>query len=69
MWFDLLAALGSHHVKRSCGGSAYDTIVVASCVGSDGFYLDKVALGDNGRFFIDDLPAIGVDFHNNLDAK
>jgi sugar/nucleoside kinase (ribokinase family) len=65
----LLVALDSHHVKRSCGGSACNTIVAASCFGSDGFYSDKVASDDDGRFFIDDLRATGVDFHNNLDAK
>jgi sugar/nucleoside kinase (ribokinase family) len=61
--FELLAALDSHHVKRSCGGSACNTIVAASCFGSTGFYSAKVAADDDGRFFIEDLQAIGVDFH------
>jgi sugar/nucleoside kinase (ribokinase family) len=61
--FELLAALDSHHVKRSCGGSACNTIVAASCFGSTGFYSAKVADDDDGRFFIDDLQATGVDFH------
>ena len=62
--FELLAALDSHHVKRSCGGSACNTIVAASCFGSTGFYSAKVAEDDDGRFFIEDLQATGVDFHN-----
>jgi sugar/nucleoside kinase (ribokinase family) len=62
--FELLAALDSHHVKRSCGGSACNTIVAASCFGSTGFYSAKVATDDDGRFFIEDLQATGVDFHN-----
>jgi sugar/nucleoside kinase (ribokinase family) len=62
--FELLAALDSHHVKRSCGGSACNTIVAASCFGSSGFYSAKVAADDDGRFFIEDLQATGVDFHN-----
>ena len=62
--FELLAALDSHHVKRSCGGSACNTIVAASCFGSSGFYSAKVAEDDDGRFFIDDLQATGVDFRN-----
>ena len=62
--FELLAALDSHHVKRSCGGSACNTIVAASCFGSTGFYSAKVAEDDDGRFFIEDLKATGVDFHN-----
>jgi sugar/nucleoside kinase (ribokinase family) len=61
--FELLAALDSHHVKRSCGGSACNTIVAASCFGSNGFYSAKVAEDDDGRFFIEDLQATGVDFH------
>ena len=62
--FELLAALDSHHVKRSCGGSACNTIVAASSFGSTGFYSAKVAEDDDGRFFIEDLQATGVDFHN-----
>jgi sugar/nucleoside kinase (ribokinase family) len=62
--FELLAALDSHHVKRSCGGSACNTIVAASCFGSMGFYSAKVAADDDGQFFIEDLQATGVDFHN-----
>ena len=41
--FELLAALDSHHVKRSCGGSACNTIVAASCFGPDGLYSSKFA--------------------------
>ena len=62
--FELLAALDSHHVKRSCGGSACNTIVAASCFGSTGFYSARVAEDDDGRFFIEDLQATGVDFHD-----
>ena len=61
---ELLGALCSHHVKRSCGGSACNTIVAASCFGSTGFYSAKVAADDDGMFFIEDLQATGVDFHN-----
>ena len=62
--FELLAALDSRHVKRSCGGSACNTIVAASCFGSTGFYSAKVAADDDGQFFIKDLQATGVDFQN-----
>jgi sugar/nucleoside kinase (ribokinase family) len=62
--FELLAALDSHHVKRSCGGSACNTIVAASCFGSTGFYSAKVAEDNDGRFFIEDLQATGVDFYH-----
>jgi len=62
--FELIAALDSHQVKRSCGGSACNTIVAASCFGSTGFYSAKVAADEDARFFIEDLQATGVDFHN-----
>jgi len=64
--FHLLSALSSHsfHVKRSCGGSACNSIVAASCFGSKTFYSGKVADDDDGKFFVEDLQATGVDFHN-----
>jgi sugar/nucleoside kinase (ribokinase family) len=62
--FDLLNALDSHHVKRSCGGSACNTLVAASCFGSSTFYSAKVAADKDGSFFIEELQATGVDFHN-----
>ena len=62
--FELIAALESHHVKRSCGGSACNTIVAANCFGLRGFYSAKVAADDDGKFFVEDLQATGVDFHN-----
>ena len=42
--FELLGALNSHsfHVKRSCGGSACNSIVAASCL-----YSRKSILGPN----------------------
>jgi sugar/nucleoside kinase (ribokinase family) len=64
--FHLLSALNSRsfHIKRSCGGSACNSIVAASCFGSKTFYSGKVADDDDGKFFIEDLQATGVDFHN-----
>ena len=61
---ELLDALSStsFHVKRSCGGSACNTIVAASCFGSKTFYSGKVADDDDGKFFIEDLQTTGVDF-------
>jgi sugar/nucleoside kinase (ribokinase family) len=38
--------------------------VAATCFGSTGIYSAKVAEDDDGRFFIEDLQATGVDFHN-----
>jgi sugar/nucleoside kinase (ribokinase family) len=64
--FHLLGTLNSnsYHIKRSCGGSACNSIVAASCFGSKTFYSGKVADDDDGKFFVEDLQATGVDFHN-----
>ena len=64
--FDVLEALSSQsfQVKRSCGGSACNSIVAASCFGSSTFYSGKVADDVDGQFFVEDLQATGVDFHN-----
>jgi sugar/nucleoside kinase (ribokinase family) len=63
--FHLLGVLNSHshRVKRSCGGSACNSIVAASCFGSRTFYSGKVAADDDGKFFVEDLQSTGVDFH------
>ncbi|MDC0085373.1 adenosine kinase [Oceanospirillaceae bacterium] len=64
--FHLIKALNSHshNVERSCGGSACNSIVAASSFGSKTFYSGKVADDDDGRFFVKDLQATGVEFHN-----
>ena len=61
----LVNNLKSHSelVKRSCGGSACNTIVAASGFGSKAFYAGKVAPDADGAFFVKDLNALGVDFH------
>jgi len=51
-------------VKRNCGGSACNSIVAASSFGSKTFYSGKVADDWEGDFFVKDLNAAGVDFHN-----
>jgi sugar/nucleoside kinase (ribokinase family) len=50
-------------VKRSCGGSACNTIVATSRFGSSAFFSGKVADDDEGVFFVKDLNRAGVDFH------
>ena len=55
-------------VKRSCGGSACNTIVAASRFGSSTFFSGKVADDDEGVFFVKDLNRAGVDFHQ-VDAS
>ena len=55
----------SEVVKRSCGGSACNTIVAVSGFGGSAFYAGKVSSDTDGAFFVKDLNALGVDFHNN----
>ena len=63
--YKLIANLGSHSqlIKRSCGGSACNTVVAASGFGATAFYAGKVASDEEGAFFIKDLNDAGVDFH------
>ena len=50
-------------VKRSCGGSACNTVVAVSRFGSKTFFSGKVADDDDGGFFVKDLNRAGVVFH------
>ena len=50
-------------VKRSCGGSACNSVVAASRFGSSAFFSGKVADDEEGVFFVKDLKHSGVDFH------
>ena len=48
-------------VKQAGGGSAANTIVIVSQLGSPAFYSCKVAADSAGDFFVDDLSHAGVD--------
>ena len=50
-------------IKRSCGGSACNSVVAASMFGSSAFFSGKVADDEEGVFFVKDLKRSGVDFH------
>ena len=60
---ELLNYLQDHLVasKRASGGSAANTVIAASYFGCRTFYSCKVANDDNGRFYLNDLAAAGVD--------
>ena len=53
--------------KRSCGGSAANTIIGVSQYGGNAFYSCKVANDETGEFYYTDLIAHGV--KTNLDDK
>ena len=47
--------------KKSCGGSAANTMVAISQFGGKGFYSCKVANDETGNFYLQDLSTCGVD--------
>ena len=51
---------GSHH-KRSCGGSAANTMIAVSQFGGKSFYSCKVASDETGDFYFKDLMDNGVE--------
>jgi sugar/nucleoside kinase (ribokinase family) len=62
----LMDYLSDHLIasKRASGGSACNTIIAASYFGAKNFYSCKVANDDNGHFYLNDLRAAGVDYHD-----
>lgn len=51
---------GSAH-KRTCGGSAANTMIAISQFGGKAFYSCKVANDEPGQYYLDDLLRCGVD--------
>jgi sugar/nucleoside kinase (ribokinase family) len=61
----LLDYLADHlvHSKRTGGGSTANAIVAIAQFGGQTFYSGKVGDDDNGRFYLRELQAAGVDCH------
>jgi sugar/nucleoside kinase (ribokinase family) len=57
----LVEKLQDHPCKRSCGGSAANTMVAISQLGGKGFYSCKVADDESGKFYLEDLKNCGLD--------
>ncbi|MBR8827438.1 MAG: adenosine kinase [Gomphosphaeria aponina SAG 52.96 = DSM 107014] len=55
--------------KKSCGGSAANTMVALSQLGGKGFYSCKVANDDIGSFYLEDLINCGVDTNINSEER
>src|SRR5690606_11983824 len=49
------------HSRRASGGSAANSIIGVAQFGGTAFYSCKVADDDNGRFYLQDMQAAGVD--------
>ncbi|MCO4794269.1 MAG: adenosine kinase [Bacteriovoracaceae bacterium] len=57
---ELLSHVDGHQHKRSCGGSAANTIIAVSQFGGSSFYSCKVANDEPGDFYFKDLVENGV---------
>lgn len=58
---ELMVWLSEHHVHRSAGGSAANSVIALSQLGGKGYYTCKVADDELGHLYADDLKANGVD--------
>lgn len=60
---ELLAHLSNHlvHSRRASGGSAANSIIGIAQFGGSTYYSCRVADDDNGRFYLEDMQAAGVD--------
>lgn len=56
----ILAHLDAYPKKRSCGGSAANTLIAISQLGGKAFYSCKVADDEPGQFYYQDLRDCGV---------
>ncbi len=57
---ELMVYLSDHHVHRSAGGSAANTVIALSQLGGRGFYSCKIGDDELGRLYDGDLRANGV---------
>jgi sugar/nucleoside kinase (ribokinase family) len=56
----IVSQLNGHAQKRSCGGSAANTLIAVSQFGGKSFYSCKVANDEPGQFYTEDLINCGV---------
>jgi sugar/nucleoside kinase (ribokinase family) len=56
----IISQLDGHAQKRSCGGSAANTLIAISQFGGKSFYSCKVANDEPGQFYTEDLINCGV---------
>ena len=65
---EIVGALHGIPHKRSCGGSAANTMIAISQFGGKAFYSCKVAKDETGIFYFKDLKANGVDTNLHADS-
>ena len=56
----IVSHLGAYSQKRSCGGSAANTLIAISQFGGKSFYSCKVGNDEPGKFYTEDLLRCGV---------
>ena len=56
----IVSHLGDYTQKRSCGGSAANTLIAISQFGGKSFYSCKVGNDETGQFYTEDLLRCGV---------
>ena len=56
----IVSSLASYDTKRSCGGSAANTLIAIAQLGGKAFYSCKVADDEPGNFYTQDLLDCGV---------
>jgi len=56
----IVSHLGDYSQKRSCGGSAANTLIAISQFGGKSFYSCKVGNDEPGKFYTEDLLRCGV---------
>jgi sugar/nucleoside kinase (ribokinase family) len=65
----ILNRLNGHTAKRTCGGSAANTIIAVSQLGGKAFYSCKVAQDEPGQYYLNDLAQCGVDIGSQKYAE
>ncbi|MGB0866681.1 MAG: adenosine kinase, partial [Granulosicoccaceae bacterium] len=66
---ELYTALSNLPTKRSCGGSAANTVIALAQLGGQGYYSCKVASDETGDFYLADMVATGVDTNLNRQQR
>jgi len=57
---ELIQSVHGFHHRRSCGGSAANTVIAVAYLGGSAFYSCKIASDETGDFYLRDLEAAGV---------
>lgn len=65
----LLGNVDPNALQRACGGSGANSVIAAAQMGASAFYSCKVADDEDGRFYLQDMNAAGVQSSDNALSK